>query len=174
MGHLIAAPLIPLKSHQAAVDARAQQLFWALSLTNSQQTASNAQKCTNVPKHVPTVWAHCGTAEAAHDGGGGSTPATHLSPRVPAGTASRGWNTPPDARTLEKVQIRRCRCSSLSLQARPGWELCSGGPPHSPTPLYHQQTPPTGHRGRGLMAAIYDPQEPRIPPHRVHSSLISD
>lgn len=159
MGHLIAAPLIALKSHQTAADARVQQLFWASSLTNSQQCPETHQCPQTCPHREGPLW----TAEAAHDGGG-FRPATHLCPRVPAGTASRGWNTPPDAHTLEKVQTRRCRCSSLSLQARPGWELCSGGPPRSPTPLYHQQTPPSGHRGRGLKAAIYEPAEFRMPP----------
>lgn len=61
VGHLIAAPLIPLKSHQQRTHASS-----GYSGPRPSQAASKAQKHTNVPKHVPTGRVHSGAPGTAH------------------------------------------------------------------------------------------------------------
>lgn len=161
MGHLIAAPLIPLKSHQAVADGRSS----SYSGPRPSQTASKQPAALRNTPMFPNMSPKRGPTGEKKQLMAAALPCQLLTclqeclvGRCP------GAGTLLLVHTLNKVQTRRYRCSSLSLQARPGWELCSGGPTRSPTPLYRQLTPPPAHMGRGLMAAIYEVAEPRIPP----------
>lgn len=106
MGHLIAAPLIPLKSHQAVADGRSSSYSGPRPSQTASKQPATLRNTPMSPNMSPTERPHRG--KAAH-GGGAPMPATHLSPRVPAGTVSRGWNSPPGPHTQQgpdqKVQM---------------------------------------------------------------------
>lgn len=176
VGHLIAPPLFPLKSHRAPADNTSQRLFLAVLNYLKQQTCNKPQKHTNCPKaSSQSPRAPGGAAEPAR-----LEPMSHspVSTRGPDGTApQRLQHVSLSTEMLQKLPDRRCRCAPRcpSSEARLGTQegllappgFIMGGRAH-----HHHRALPLARRGGGTRAANHEPAE--LHHSRQSRSSISD